>query len=82
MACLDRNGEITGYTIVVARNRENETVPARENETVCVEVSGNVRKTVVSELSPSTDYSVRVAAVNGAGVGPHSDAVKYKTLQC
>ena len=82
VACLDRNGEITGYTIVVTRNRVNETVPARENETVYVEVGGNVRKTVVSELSPSTDYSVRVAAVNGAGVGPHSDTVKYKTLQC
>ena len=81
VACLDRNGEITGYTIVVT-NRVNETVPARENETVYVEVGGNVRKTVVSELSPSTDYSVRVAAVNGAGVGPHSDTVKYKTLQC
>ena len=32
----------------------------------------NVREATLSGLSPSTLYSVQVAAVNGAGTGPYS----------
>ena len=35
-------------------------------------VSGGARQATISGLSPSTVYTVQVAAVNGAGTGPYS----------
>ena len=57
MPCLHRNGEITGYTVV-----------ARIGTTDITEfVNGDARSATVSGLEPSTQYTVLVAAVNGAG---------------
>ena len=55
--CLHRNGEITGYTVV-----------ARTGTTDITEfVNGDARSATVSGLEPFTQYTVLVAAVNGAG---------------
>ena len=35
-------------------------------------VGGDARLATISGLSPSTTYTVQVAAVNGAGTGPYS----------
>ena len=65
MPCLHRNGEITGYTVVARTSGENERV---------VDVNdGNARSAIVSGLTPNTQYSVSVTAVNGAGTGPASE---------
>ena len=37
-----------------------------------INVASNARQATVSGLSPSTLYTVQVAAVNGAGTGPYS----------
>ena len=37
-----------------------------------INVSNSTRQATVSGLSPSTLYTVQVAAVNGAGTGPYS----------
>ena len=37
-----------------------------------INVSSSNRQATVSGLSPSTPYTVQVAAVNGAGTGPYS----------
>ena len=55
--CLHRNGEITGYTIVARTGMIDITEF----------VNGDARSATVSGLKPSTQYTVLVAAVNGAG---------------
>ena len=55
--CLHRNGEITGYTVVANASGEDERV---------LNVNGgNTRSVTISGLTPSTQYTVLVAAVNG-----------------
>ena len=59
--CMDRNGEITGYTVNATINGE---IIATENV--------NDGSASVSGLNPSTEYIVTVAAINSAGTGPFS----------
>ena len=61
---MDRNGEITGYTVNAALSG---MVVATENVN-----GGSARRATVSGLTPSTQYTVTVAAVNSAGTGPFS----------
>ena len=63
MSCLDRNGEITGYRAQAVRNEMVETASV---------VGGGARQATIYGLSPSTPYSVQVAAMNAAGTGPYS----------
>ena len=65
MPCLHRNGEITGYTVVARTSGEDERV-VNVND-------GNARSATVSGLTPNTQYTVSVAAVNSAGTGPASE---------
>ena len=58
---MDRNGEITGYTV-------NATI----NGMVVVTENVNDGSASVSGLNPSTEYIVIVAAINSAGTGPFS----------
>ncbi|CAI8050555.1 Receptor-type tyrosine-protein phosphatase delta, partial [Geodia barretti] len=60
--CLQRNGEITDYT-VTATNSDG-----MEEGTASVDV--DARRATISGLTPSTQYTVSVAAVNSAGTGP------------
>ena len=67
MPCLHRNGEITGYTVVATVNEEMIK---------SVNVDGDDgRETTISGLTPNTQYSVSVAAVNSADTGPASEAI-------
>ena len=70
MSCLDRNGEITGYRAKAVRNGVVEGNAS---------VGGDARQATFSGLSPSTWYTVQVAAVNGAGTGPYSFGVPVHT---
>ena len=60
--CLHRNGEITSYT-VIARNSDG--IAER-----IANINAAARQAVISGLTPSTQYTLSLAAVNGAGVGP------------
>ena len=40
---------------------------------------GGVRETTFYGLTPSTEYTVQVAAVNSAGTGPYSGGHVYTT---
>ena len=68
--CLDRNGEITGYIVQAVRNEMVEGTAS---------VGGDAGQATISGLSPSTSYSVQVAAVNGAGTGPYSSGISVRT---
>ena len=60
-ACLQR---ITGYIIIITRNGEAIQT---------VNVDSDARETTVYGLTPSTQFSVSVAAINGVGTGPSTD---------
>ena len=62
--CMDRNGEITGYTVEV-------TLSGMVVETENVN-GGSAREATVSGLTPSTQYTVTVVAINSVGSGPFS----------
>ena len=62
--CMDRNGEITGYTVEVSLSG---MVVRTENVN-----DGSARKGTVSGLTPATEYTVTVAAANSVGSGPFS----------
>ena len=70
MFCLDRNGEITGYRVQAVRNGMVEETAS---------VGSGARRVTISGLSPSTVYTVQVAAVNGAGTGPYSFGISVRT---
>ena len=40
---------------------------------------GDTRQTTISGLTPSTDYTIEVAAVNNAGTGPYSSGMVERT---
>ena len=61
---MDRNGEITGYTVEATLSG---MVVATENVN-----DGSAREGTVSGLTPATEYTVTVAAVNSVGSGPFS----------
>ena len=69
--CIDRNGDITGYSVRYSGGGSTQTKT----------VSGaDVTETTISGLTPSTGYSVQVAAVNGAGTGEFSSSQSRLTL--
>ena len=70
MPCLERNGEMTGYRAQAVRNGMVEGTAS---------VGGSARQATISGLSPSTLYTVQVAAVNGAGTGPYSSGIYVRT---
>ena len=62
LACLDRNGVITGY-IVEARAGGTLIRTVNVND-------GSARRATVTGLTPSTAYTVSLQAVNSADSGP------------
>ena len=65
VACIDRNGNITGYS--VHATGENDMIVT-------------LREATISGFSPSTVYNVSVAAINSMGTGPYSDVIMVETL--
>ena len=69
MRCIDRNGDITGYRIRAITSGEDDRI-----ETV-----GDDREATISGLTPSTEYTVSVAAVNNQDTGPYSAGMMVET---
>ena len=67
--CIDRNGDITGYSVRygVQGNRNTQYLNVS---------GGSITEATISSLMPSTTYSIQVAAVNSAGIGVYSGTVK------
>ena len=63
VSCIHRNGDITGYSVQYG----SETMS----------VSGDMY--VISNLEPSTTYSIQVAAMNDDLIGPYSTALDQLT---
>ena len=67
--CIEQNGDITGYKVRVLESGEIERV----------EDVVDVNEVTISDLTPSTTYSIQVAAVNSEGTGPYSDLIIIDT---
>ena len=70
--CLERNGQITDYTVVFQQQGGAE-VPG--------EVNVRERSFTASGLTPHTNYTFRVAGVNSNGTGPLSDILTILTSE-
>ena len=60
--CIEQNGDITGYIVRYG------------SQTLSVS-GGSVTETTISNLTPSTTYNVRVAAMNDADTGGFSSSI-------
>ena len=65
--CIDRNGDITGYSVQYGS----------ETMSVSGDFSGGMY--VISNLEPSAFYSIQVAAMNDDLIGPYSTALDQLT---
>ena len=70
--CIHRNGDITGYTVAYGVQGNGST------QTVNVS-GGAATQTIISELTPSTNYSIEVAAVNSVGTGVYNNLIFHLT---
>ena len=68
--CIERNGEITDYTVVFQEQGGAE-IPG--------EVNVMDRSFTASGLTPHTNYTFRVAGVNSIGTGPNSSSIVVLT---
>ena len=73
--CIHRNGDITGYSVQygVQGSAEGDRTVVMASE----DSSGGMHE--ISGLTPSTNYTIEVAAVNSAGTGVHSDPTSVLT---
>ena len=67
VACADQNGPITGYSVRYG------------TETMSVAGNSSGGMTTISDLTPSTTYSIQVAAENYDLIGQYSTAVDQLT---
>ena len=71
--CIHRNGDITGYSVLYGTVRSGNT------QTVLIS-GGTTAETIIFGLDSVTNYSIEVAAVNSAGIGPYNDPIYSNTL--
>ena len=71
IACTERNGEITGYTV---QFYQPEGGVVSENTT-------NNRNFTVTELQPFTSYIFQVAGFNINGTGPFAETTHFTTRE-
>ena len=59
--CIHQNGVITGYSVQYMAQGNTQMLNV------------TVTKATIDNLNPSTNYSIRVAAINSAGIGVYSE---------
>ena len=70
--CPHQGGPITGYRLYYSNGSDSYIVNITGEENKQFNLTG---------LTPSTSYSVQVAAVNDRGTGPYSTPLTVETLQ-
>ena len=72
VSCPNQRGPITGYRLHYTGN----------DKTYTINITGEgSRQHLLTGLTPFTNYSVQVAAVNDGGTGPYSTPLIVETLQ-
>ena len=67
--CIERNGIITGYTVVFQK-QGGANVPVNTVDRTSFSAT---------ELTPFTNYTFQVAGVNYVGIGPLTDIINIST---
>ena len=75
VSCIDRNSEITGYTVQYSQTGSFTTVMESVSGT-----SDSDRMFTASGLIPHTSYTFEVAAVSSEGAGPFSTGTVVETF--
>ena len=70
--CIHRNGDITGYSVQYGVQGSGST----QTDSVS---GGATTEATISGLTPSTSYSIEVAAVSSAGTGEYSSSITAET---
>ena len=70
--CIQRNGDITGYSVRYG-------VQGSGSKQSMNEYGGDTTEASITELTPSTTYSIEVAAINIAGTGVYSNTLVVMT---
>ena len=71
IACTERNGEITGYTVVFHKQGDSSIVP----------VNTPNQYFIANTLQPFTNYTFRVAGLNINGTGPFTETTHFTTSE-
>ena len=71
--CIDHNGDITGYSVLYEKHRNEHT------KTLNIS-GGETMEVIISGLDSATNYSIEVAAVNSAGIGMYSATIYALTI--
>ena len=71
--CIHRNGDITGYSVRYGVQGSGST------QTESVSGGATTEGSTISGLTPSTSYSIEVAAVNSVGTGEYSSSITTET---
>ena len=74
VSCIDRNSEITGYTVRYGQTGSTTTVMESVSGT-----SDSDRMFTASGLIPRTNYTFEIAAVSSEGTGPFSTGTVVET---
>ena len=74
IACSHQNGRILRYLVRHDYELRNGTFALQQSETLC-----NILEITLLDLHPNRNYSVKIAGVNQAGVGPFSLPVQLIT---
>ena len=69
----DTNGDLVAFAVKLVRL--DTSVEIQRN------ISSSLQSFIASGLKPYANYSITIAAVNRAGVGPYSTSVIIETLQ-
>ena len=72
VVCIHRNGDITGYSV------RYDVQGSGSTQTMSVS-GGGTTDTIITGLNNATNYSIEVAAVNGAGTGNYSYSISANT---
>ena len=73
MDCIHRNGRIISYEILYEEEGSGNAISI-------VSIVATNNEVTLSNLMPSTTYSIQVAAATSAGIGPYSDSIQVTTL--
>ena len=68
MDCIDRNGDITGYSVRYGVQGSGNTQTRDVS-------GGDMMTTTIVDLMPDTSYVVEVAGVNANGVGEYDSII-------
>ena len=77
LPCINRNGKIAYYKIIVEEVQGNGQESTLDSW--MTNVHGSRSSFLLDSLKPNTKYNVHIGAINEVGLGPISSPVSFRT---